>query len=302
MPRGGRRKGAGRPMGSKNKLPGGKEFTEELKSVVRQYEDSEYLYTNENRLFEGSSLAFIQSVKNCESLPVKIRLYAACKAVEYEANAGEHQFDSTGRVILWLPHNKRDPLGLHDGDEDRDIILKQLERLSREEHRQRDEQLHKWIDANKLHEDCALLCRSQWAEEGDMEWVSVAAKPGHPADTAPLRLLENGGMPRQNGADSLSSAPPMPQTDGKLTAAPNGHAPVRRVQPLYSHPGIEFKDPRFVVDGHKYEADGAARLSLRRRMLRCCAWNMAAGTGAEISAPDHTNFRLSTRFVHVGAR
>src|SRR5215472_14704264 len=126
--RGGRRKGAGRPMGAKNKLPGGKDFTEELKTVVRQYEDSEYLYSNDNRVFEGSSLAFIQSVMRAESLPVKIRLYAAAKAVEYEANAGEHEFDNTGRAVLYLPHNGRDELRQSEEDkaEAADFMIREL--------------------------------------------------------------------------------------------------------------------------------------------------------------------------------
>src|SRR5262249_3197175 len=156
--RGGRRKNAGRPLGAKNKLPGGKDFTEELKTVVRQYEDSEYLYSNDNRVFEGSSLAFIQSVMRAENLPVKVRLYAAAKAVEYEADAGTHEFDETGKVVLYLPHNGRDALNQSEENaaEAADWYIGELKKRKRASMYDWDRWLHDGIAVGKFSEPVAL--------------------------------------------------------------------------------------------------------------------------------------------------
>jgi hypothetical protein len=71
-----------------------------------------------------------------------------------------------------------------------------------------------------------LLYRERWAfEPDDPPWVSM--KSGHGADTAPLRMLQNSGKPRKNGAEAADdSAAPQMQ---KPQPAPNGHAQQRVV-------------------------------------------------------------------------
>jgi len=121
-------------LGAKDKIPRGRNGFDQLKHMVREAEGAEYFYINENKVFDGTMLGFIQAVVRCKALPVKIRLYAANKAVEYEAQAGTHQFDeTTGRVICYLPHNGRDPLhqSEEDSDETQQWYLDQLKKRKR---------------------------------------------------------------------------------------------------------------------------------------------------------------------------
>jgi hypothetical protein len=121
MPRGGlRNPPGGRPLGSKNKLPGGKAFTEQLKTVVKQYEDNEYLSTGPDKEFKGSALEFIQSIMRCETIDVKTRLYATSKAVEYEPRLVEPREGSP------------------DLEENRRWISEQLSRLAAAEGREKE--------------------------------------------------------------------------------------------------------------------------------------------------------------------
>src|SRR5215469_12345047 len=133
MAKGGRRQGAGRPMGSRDRIPRGRNGLDQLKHMVREAEGAEYLYTNEEKLFDGTILGFIQAVVRCEALPVKIRLYAANKAVEYEAQAGTPQFDpATGAVVI-LPSNGRDPgLDQINFEENREFITERMRGLHRQ--------------------------------------------------------------------------------------------------------------------------------------------------------------------------
>ena len=71
---GGRRQGAGRPLGSKNRLPRGKKF-DQFKEIVYYAGASEYLSTNENKLFDGSAIQLMQTIYQCEKLPVKLRCW-----------------------------------------------------------------------------------------------------------------------------------------------------------------------------------------------------------------------------------
>jgi hypothetical protein len=102
---GGRRQGAGRPLGSKNRLPRGKKF-DQFKEIVYDAEASEYLSTNENKLFDGSAIQLMQAIYQCERLPVKTRLYAAAKACEYEPKP-EMKVGEKGAILI-LPNNWRD--------------------------------------------------------------------------------------------------------------------------------------------------------------------------------------------------
>ena len=140
-----------------------------------------------------------------------------------------------------------------DIEENRRWVLGPEAKIARAAHGEMDRQLHKWITSGEITEGQALLVRTLYVDEGDAAWESV-----HHADTAPQRLLEIGGKPRQNGADSLSSAPPM-QTDSKLTAAGNGHAQMSAVtlyKPLYTHPRQKFK----TLNGRVYEADNSGEI------------------------------------------
>jgi len=246
MPRGGYRKGGGRPLGSKDRVPRGRSGFDQLKTMVREAEAAGYIYTNDNKEFTGTAMEFLQSVYKCEHLPVKIRVYAAKEAMSIERDAGTPQFDETGKVILFLPHNRRDPLGLHDGDNYRDEIIAQMDRLSREDHRQQDEELRKWIAEGRLHEDCALLCRSQWIEEGDAEWV-------------PVQCSENAVTPQpapmQYVAPPVRITAPQPSGHDNTATAPVKTAPIGFVV-LFCRAHQEF----WTAAPHRYTADARGEL------------------------------------------
>jgi hypothetical protein len=53
---GGSRPGAGRPLGSRDTLPGAAKKYDKLKSMAAEYDTNEYLITNESRVFVGNAL------------------------------------------------------------------------------------------------------------------------------------------------------------------------------------------------------------------------------------------------------
>jgi hypothetical protein len=59
-----------------------------LKSMSEEYDTNEYLITNETRVFGGNALELITAMYKAEQLPVRVRLYAAAKAVEFENRDG----------------------------------------------------------------------------------------------------------------------------------------------------------------------------------------------------------------------
>ena len=74
MARGGRRRGAGRPMGRKDTFPRSQKDYDQLKTMVYDAEVAEFLSTNDNKEFTGTAMELLQSIYRAESLPVKIRL------------------------------------------------------------------------------------------------------------------------------------------------------------------------------------------------------------------------------------
>jgi hypothetical protein len=75
---GGRRPGAGRPHGSRDKV---NRFTP---ARQLQAEVTEFLETNSASIFEGNSLALAQSVYKNEKFPLGMRLHAAALAMPFE--------------------------------------------------------------------------------------------------------------------------------------------------------------------------------------------------------------------------
>ena len=77
--RGGRREGAGRPLGAKNKRTAA---VEQAMQVV-----AEKLKEAVPNAFEGDGVCFMQSVYKDPSFPVELRLDAAAKAARFERPA-----------------------------------------------------------------------------------------------------------------------------------------------------------------------------------------------------------------------
>jgi hypothetical protein len=170
--------------------------------MVREAEDAEYLFSSDDKEFTGTAVQLLQAIYKAESLPVKIRLYAASKAADYEPKL-EMQYDDTGHAILILPSNRRDI----EDSENREWIGKEFDKHWKVERARRDNELRRWIEAGKLSEAQALLACSQWIEAGDPEW-----KPIQPNNTAVKLAVQY-------------IAPPMPEdkfTAPELKPKPNG--------------------------------------------------------------------------------
>ena len=203
-------------MGRKDTFPRSQKDYDQLKTMVYDAEVAEFLSTNDNKEFTGTAMELLQSIYRAESLPVKIRLYAATKAVDHEPKV--------------VPQKEID----EQADEARDFLMKELDRLHREHTRQKDEQLHAWISEGKLTEEQALLARSQWAEERDAPW--------EPHKSVPPPRIRHGHNTAQNGKQHqhVANGPrirsPLPQ---QPQPAPNGHAQ-QRVVVLYCEPYSVF--------------------------------------------------------------
>ena len=88
MPRGGARPGAGRPVGSRDVVPRAARSYEQLKSLSPEFNTSEFFVTNDERVFGGNAVDLMKSIHKAEQLPVRVRLYAASKAAEFELPSG----------------------------------------------------------------------------------------------------------------------------------------------------------------------------------------------------------------------
>jgi hypothetical protein len=169
----------------------------EAKSAVAQTEERKFLgfslrfQLNYGKAYNGDSKALLTATYKGEYYPSQEQLYAAKLMLdrEYPPDVpGEYEVNEQGRVVLFLPHNRRDPLGLHDNDPDQDRILAELDRVARRNHLQRDEKLREWIAEGKLCEGCAILARSQWKEDDDPEWERMTpVKPPVQYIPAPMQ-------------------------------------------------------------------------------------------------------------------
>src|SRR5215472_16085060 len=151
-------KSAGRPKGARDKYqrvrartnPPSPEYVEKLRGMVRDAELSEYFFTNDAKVFNGSSLEFLQAVVRAEQLPVKTRLYAANKAVEFERHL---LFDMKFDAILA-----------------NDELMAEFEERCAEHTRERDAKLALWVESGKMTADAALLARSLYSLPEDPLW------------------------------------------------------------------------------------------------------------------------------------
>jgi hypothetical protein len=216
----------------------------------RQVDDLRY-QLNYGKAFNGDSKALLTATYRAEYYPSQEQLYAAKTLLEkeYPSNApGQYQLDENGKVVVFLPDNRGDSQGLHGDDPNREWITQQLDRLAKEEHRQFDAQLHAWIAEGKLHEECALLCRSQWFEpDHDAEWA-----PGGSANPVPAAYV---ALPVSEGkSEKFSVLPPAFAANGKdqdLPAKPPAGFVV-----LFTRPFACFQ----VTSGTRYEADSGGEV------------------------------------------
>jgi hypothetical protein len=63
---GGKRRGAGRPVGARNRVPRASKECGRIKTLVAEVENAEFFITNSRKIFEGNSLAFLTAVYRAE--------------------------------------------------------------------------------------------------------------------------------------------------------------------------------------------------------------------------------------------
>jgi hypothetical protein len=207
LPRGGRRPGAGRPLGRTDTKPRASKRLKELGVMAETgtFEQTEFLITNKDKEFAGDALGLLRAVYRAEVLPIKLRIYAASQSVKFETQVGEddQQLGADTRVHIYLPDNGRDPellaeLGM--------ISIEEREAWQKERNEiieRWDNQLHQKIVAGKLSEGQALEVRSIWIRPDDPPWRPVAppvppprALPWHPPGPIPPNM----SAPASNGA------------------------------------------------------------------------------------------------------
>jgi hypothetical protein len=132
-----------------------------LKSMSPEYDTNEYLITNEARIFGGNALELMTAMYKAEQLPVRVRLYAASKAVDFES-------DKSGRTLEEIREEVRRELIEADKDDGwKEKLEADVKRIRAIIIEQRDQQLKAWVGAGILSQEAAQKVRSLWAEAAD---------------------------------------------------------------------------------------------------------------------------------------
>ena len=161
MTRGGYREGAGRPFGARDVSPRKSARLDRLKSMSEEYDTNEYLITNERRVFAGNALELMTVMYKAEQLPVRVRLYAASKAVEFEC-------DKSGRTLEQIREEvRRELIEANNDDGWKEKLEADVKRIRAIIIEQRDQQLKAWVGAGILSQEAAQKVRSLWAEAAD---------------------------------------------------------------------------------------------------------------------------------------
>ena len=163
MSRGGYRAGAGRPFGARDRMPRKSVKLDRLKSMSPEYDTNEYLITNEARIFGGNALELMTTMYKAEQLPVRVRLYAASKAVEFENQNGKSIEEIRAEILQELKA---------EGDDSLDRLVDDLKRHRAVIIEYRDLQLQAWIEDGTLSEAAAAKVRDLWADKDDRPWPS----------------------------------------------------------------------------------------------------------------------------------
>jgi hypothetical protein len=134
-----------------------------LKSMSPECDTNEYLVTNEARIFGGNALELMTTMYKAEQLPVRVRLYAASKAVEFENQNGKSIEEIRAEILQELKA---------EGDDSLDRLVDDLKRHRAVIIEYRDLQLQAWIEDGTLSEAAAAKVRDLWADKGDRPWPS----------------------------------------------------------------------------------------------------------------------------------
>jgi ATP dependent DNA ligase domain len=170
MARGGARPGAGRPFGSKDVRPRKSAYLAHLGDVAQEYDKSEYFITNDSKVFPGNALELMVQLYKAEQLPVRVRLYAASKSVEYEVDKSGHTLEELKEQWRKEQEAEAEPY--------QDMILDELERIRRTRAEEDQKRLRSLIDAGRLDPMAAALIEAPDAVKRQVELVLAVHGPG----------------------------------------------------------------------------------------------------------------------------
>jgi hypothetical protein len=100
------------------------------------------------------------AIYKAEQLPVRVRLYAASKSVEFEN-------EKSGKTLEEMREQVRRELMEADKDDGCTKCEADVKRLRAIIIEQRDQQLKAWVADGVLSEEAAHKVRGMWAENGD---------------------------------------------------------------------------------------------------------------------------------------
>jgi hypothetical protein len=129
--------------------------------MSEEYDTNEYLITNNERIFGGNALEFMTAIYKAEQLPVRIRLYAASKSVEFESDKSGHTREEIREQV------RRELMEAYKDDGCTEKFEADVKRLRAIIIEQRDQQLKAWVADGVLSEEAAHRVRGMWAENGD---------------------------------------------------------------------------------------------------------------------------------------
>jgi hypothetical protein len=216
---------------------------EKMSSMSEDYNTNEYLFTNEERIFGGNALELMVALYKSEQLPVRVRLYAAAKAVEFES-------DKSGRTLEELKEEVRQEFT--GGTDYQEEILARLERiraatpLSERVHQQVVEETD---DPELADAVAALIAAKGFGREAHITEIALPApKPVVPRVRRPPEIDAEEAAPlrRQEGSSEKSVDSLACQGDVAAKSAPcpqAGHKPAPEAAASNSQPGGLFDNP-----------------------------------------------------------
>jgi hypothetical protein len=235
---GGPRRGSGRPLGAKDAVPRkgsvspkdreealqaelGKAY-KERDDLKRQVDDLRF-QLNYRKAFAGDSKALLTSTYKGEYVPTQEQLYAAKTLLDREyptPEPGQYETDNTGKVVLYLPHNGRDPLpGETEAEKEKrekefddwfTMVVRQSARMVARRLLGKPKPRYEGGDLACVVETVNKVMDELEAQAAEAEAAENARKGGHRADTTPPPDTQPVVKPVYNGAAQTFGPAPAP--------------------------------------------------------------------------------------------
>jgi hypothetical protein len=197
-------------MGAKDRLPRrpsgwAKSNFERIKEQVDDSVAAEFLYSDpRTKTFAGTAADFLVAVYKAEQLPIKIRMWAAREALQYEPDPTD------GALLDQLFGNA--------------TIMDELEANNTARVKERDATLRQWIEDGRVAEATAVAVRNLYTVgERVPVWEPLPSKPvtllppPEPEPEQAPESAENGSEPHAGEPDVRHGPPYAPASAGPAT-------------------------------------------------------------------------------------